>query len=106
MGVAAVTQLDRNAGDGGPRNEQDAARLRGVAALFRGQDSLDRDAVRHLEFAREAGLVGVQSQPPFFGKDDHFHRLLVEVVVFPKEGRLALYSNEPGFTRELKRSEE
>jgi prepilin-type N-terminal cleavage/methylation domain-containing protein len=25
----------------------------------------------------------------------------VELVVFPKEGKLALYSNEPGFTREL-----
>ena len=30
------------------------------------------------------------------------HQQPVEVVVFPKEGRLALYSNEPGFTRELK----
>jgi hypothetical protein len=25
----------------------------------------------------------------------------IELVVFPQEGRLALYSNEPGFTREL-----
>ena len=30
------------------------------------------------------------------------HQQPVELVVFPKEGRLALYSNEPGFTRELK----
>jgi prepilin-type N-terminal cleavage/methylation domain-containing protein len=30
------------------------------------------------------------------------HQQPVELVVFPQEGRLALYSNEPGFTRELK----
>jgi prepilin-type N-terminal cleavage/methylation domain-containing protein len=30
------------------------------------------------------------------------HQQPVEVVVFPQEGRIALYSNEPGFTRELK----
>jgi type II secretory pathway pseudopilin PulG len=30
------------------------------------------------------------------------HQQPVQLVVFPNEGRLALYSNEPGFTRELK----
>jgi len=30
------------------------------------------------------------------------HQQPVEVVVSPQEGRLALYSGEPGFTRELK----
>ena len=30
------------------------------------------------------------------------HQQPVEVVIFAREGRLALYSNEPGFTRELK----
>jgi prepilin-type N-terminal cleavage/methylation domain-containing protein len=29
----------------------------------------------------------------------------VALVIFPREGRLALYSNEPGFTRELKMPE-
>jgi hypothetical protein len=29
------------------------------------------------------------------------HQQPVEVVIYPKEGRLGLYSNEPGFTREL-----
>ena len=29
----------------------------------------------------------------------------VELVIFPQEARLALYSNEPGFTRELKMPE-
>jgi prepilin-type N-terminal cleavage/methylation domain-containing protein len=33
------------------------------------------------------------------------HQQPVEVVVFPKEGRLALYSNEPGFVRDLKMPE-
>ena len=30
------------------------------------------------------------------------HQQPVEVVIFPQEGRIALYSNEPGFTRDLK----
>ena len=30
------------------------------------------------------------------------HQQPVELVISPQEGRLALYSNEPGFTRELK----
>ena len=29
------------------------------------------------------------------------HQQPVELVVYPQEGRLALYSNEPGFTKEL-----
>ena len=33
------------------------------------------------------------------------HQQPVELVIFPQEGRLALYSNEPGFTRELKMPE-
>src|ERR1035438_2733085 len=76
MGVAAVAQLDGNAGNGGAGKEKDAARLGGVAAFFGGQDGLDGDSLRHLEFAGEAGLAGVQSEPPFLGRDDEFDGLL------------------------------
>ena len=60
MRVAAVGQLDSDGGNGGAGEEEDAARQRGVDAFLRGQDGFDGDAVRHVELAREAGLVGVQ----------------------------------------------
>src|ERR1017187_8587518 len=76
MGMAAVAQLDGNARDGGAGNENDAARLGGVGVLQGGQDFLDGDTVRHLELAGEAGLVGVQDEPSFLGKDDELDGLL------------------------------
>src|ERR1035441_6919534 len=76
MGVAAVAQLYGDAGDGGPGDEKDAARSSGVGVLQGGQDGLDRDTVRHSELAGETGLVGVQSEPPFLGKDDELDGLL------------------------------
>src|SRR5437763_1195264 len=57
--VAAVHELDCDGGNSCPRKKKNAARLRGVYPLLGGQDCLDADAVRHDEFAREAGFVGV-----------------------------------------------
>ena len=54
----------------------EAAGSSGVGVLQGGQDGLDRDAVRHSELAGEAGLVGVQSEAPFLGKDDELDGLL------------------------------
>src|ERR1035441_671834 len=75
MGVAAVAQLDGDAGNGGAGDEKNAARSSGVGVLLGGQDGLDGDAVGHGELAGEAGLVGVQGEAAFLGKDDELDGL-------------------------------